>query len=1497
MLMLIAFNVGNVWAAEEVAYTLDGTQTGGTNGYATESDITQGTISWKVTGNTTTNPWRIGGNSLTGIDRTIYSTTAMSDAITKVEISVGAASNITVNTLTLIVASDAEFNTVIDEVSETFAASSTITFAPTSPATQWATGAYYKFVFNVSVSGTKNKFVEFTRAKFYKEATKTLSSITISGTLDKDTYEEGDFFEPAGLVATGNYSDDSHADLTSSVEWAYTPAGALTQGLTSVNVTATKGTVSSAATPVAITVTAAPSKSTLDFTEKYATGGATADDGAEWIVTSDGTESNFDNTSGIHYGTNSANVTYIQLATSDISGTISKVVVNARDAQATATISVTVGGTAFTCSSGATATNTSTNYTFTGTGSGEIVVRIDRSSNMTKAIYCKSIVVSYEAVAVAVEKPTFSLATGTYLGAQSVEINCATVGADIYYTLDGTDPSSASTPYSSAISITETKTLKAIAIKGSDESAIASATYTIVITEHAGTKVDPYSVADAVKVIDVLGTQDGVYVSGIVSQIVTAYNSTYGNITFNISADGATGGQQFQAYRCKSFSGANFSSADDVVVGATAVVYGNLKKHNSTYELDADCYLAAYEAPTTPKTSIANDKDHPYTVAQAITYAADGITYDLDDYVYVSGVVYDVKNFNSTNGTLDIYIKDAGESNQFELYKCAGINDGSTTTSFDALTDVQVDDEVIAYGQLTVYGGLSELKQGNYLVSLNRPNVPVASIDLTESTAIVEEGKTVTLHASVLPNNATDQDIVWTVVSGDTYASVDNGVVTGIAAGEAVIRAASHEEASIYAECTVTVTEPAPLSSWATIYSSNVAMVNTGSGVDNGTITIGTDEPYLLVKAGAGSNTGTIEVTIPAQTHTLHFHAFAWGGKTAKIQIAGVDNPSVTEFDLAGESGASGSGNDFTLAGDPIDQYFSVTFDAVATETIITFSKATGSADNRFFLYGVNQEGGVLPVLDRIEISGDLDNKTYEAGDAIDMTGLTVNAIYKLAGVDQTPIDITSEVEWTYSPLVTSQTAVDITATYEEKTDTKTIEGLTVTAPTPTIYVSPSLTVNFGNAVPQNSSVADETIDVTLTAVTSATLVYSGDDVFSIDKTSLTESGTITISANTAAEGTFTGTITISDDAEFATSKVVTVKMKVVKEEIPVSTTTRWSAATDADIFDGAEVLITGVKDAVVYASGAQSGNNCSAIAGVLEDGIFTPGEGTVSYILIAQGENKYAIRTSDGQYLYAASSTANHLKKRDAIGDDGNALWVVTNTSAVACGTNRNVMQFNSGSSLFSCYGSASQTDIALYTRAKEKREGFTVGKLATVCVPYAVAQEDIIGADVYEIAGKNEAGKIVFDQVTTGGMVAGVAYLVQAKAETATFYYSGNAVAEPQNEGKALKGTFAEIDIAAADAANVYFFKDNALWSAKETGVKILAYRAWLDMSAVGNAGPSPAPGRRRITMDVHGENAATGMDELNASEAPRKMIIDGKMYILRGEKMYNANGILVK
>ncbi len=75
--------------------------------------------------------------------------------------------------------------------------------------------------------------------------------------------------------------------------------------------------------------------------------------------------------------------------------------------------------------------------------------------------------------------PVFSLASGKYTGAQTVTITDSTVGATIYYTTDGTTPTTGSNVYGGPIKVTTTLTLQAIAAAtGYTASSVAAAAYT-----------------------------------------------------------------------------------------------------------------------------------------------------------------------------------------------------------------------------------------------------------------------------------------------------------------------------------------------------------------------------------------------------------------------------------------------------------------------------------------------------------------------------------------------------------------------------------------------------------------------------------------------------------------------------------------------------------------------------------------------------------------------------------------------------------------------------------------------------------------------------------------------------------------------------------------------------------------------------------------------------------------------------------------------------------
>lgn len=183
--------------------------------------------------------------------------------------------------------------------------------------------------------------------------------------------------------------------------------------------------------------------------------------------------------------------------------------------------------------------------------------------------------------------------------------------------------------------------------------------------------------------------------------------------------------------------------------------------------------------------------------------------------------------------------------------------------------------------------------------------------------------------------------------------------------------------------------------------------------------------------------------------------------------------------------------------------------------------------------------------------------------------------------------------------------------------------------------------------------------------------------------------------------------------------------------------------------------------------------------------------------------------------------------------------------------------------------------------------------GELGTICIPNGAVAT---GGDLYELVGMNDIGKIIFATVPDNEMEPGKPYLFEAKSNAMKFYYTAETPAvEPDNSG-AMKGSFTSYTL--YDLDNVYYFAGHALWSCDDlTELNVIANRAYVKLDEVVEISPSPVPGRRFVYMDVHGPNTTTGVDELNASETPVKVIIDGKLFILRGEKMYDVTGSLVK
>ena len=116
-------------------------------------------------------------------------------------------------------------------------------------------------------------------------------------------------------------------------------------------------------------------------------------------------------------------------------------------------------------------------------------------------------------------------------------------------------------------------------------------TYEIEVKTIENTKETAYTVSEAIALIDAgkdLASQ--VYVKGIVSKI-DSYNDTYKSITYWLDDN------TFQVYSGRGLDGKDFTSQDDIEIGANVIICGKIKKFYNNYEFDKENYLVEYKAP------------------------------------------------------------------------------------------------------------------------------------------------------------------------------------------------------------------------------------------------------------------------------------------------------------------------------------------------------------------------------------------------------------------------------------------------------------------------------------------------------------------------------------------------------------------------------------------------------------------------------------------------------------------------------------------------------------------------------------------------------------------------------------------------------------------------------------------------------------------------------------------------------------------------------------
>ena len=253
------------------------------------------------------------------------------------------------------------------------------------------------------------------------------------------------------------------------------------------------------------------------------------------------------------------------------------------------------------------------NKTWEGTApSVDIPAAADAST-----IKINTITITYEASGTDVVATPIIRGENDFRKTSEISIEAA-AGMEVYYTLDGTDPTTASTKYAAPFTISETTTVKAIAYDAAKAKAseVVSATFS---------KMQTLTCAEAAALCTSTATDKKYIIHGYVTEIKEAYNTQYGNISFWM-ADTKNGGQVLQAFRAKPVS----EVEQNLQVGDYVEVIGTLILYYSTPEVNAGCSVEKISEPGTSSVNnvVLNEQTTKFIENGQLVIMKNGVRYN-----------------------------------------------------------------------------------------------------------------------------------------------------------------------------------------------------------------------------------------------------------------------------------------------------------------------------------------------------------------------------------------------------------------------------------------------------------------------------------------------------------------------------------------------------------------------------------------------------------------------------------------------------------------------------------------------------------------------------------------------------------------------------------------------------------------------------------------------------------------------------------------------------
>ncbi|WP_263337675.1 chitobiase/beta-hexosaminidase C-terminal domain-containing protein [Acidicapsa dinghuensis] len=541
----------------------------------------------------------------------------------------------------------------------------------------------------------------------------------------------------------------------------------------------------------------------------------------------------------------------------------------------------------------------------------------DQNSPVTSASYT---------IAPALPAPTFSVAAGTYTSAQSVSISDATSGATIYYTTNGTTPTTSSAVYSGAITVSASETLEAIAVEsGYTNSTVAIAAYTITPTLPTPT----FSVAA------------GTYTS---AQSVTISDATSGT-TIYYTTNGTT----------PTTSSSVYSAA--ITVSASETLEAIAVKSGYTNSAVAS---AAYTITPTLPTPTFSPAAGTYTAAQTVTisdatsgttiyYTTNGTTPTTSSSVYSAAITV------SASETLEAIAVKSGYTNSAVATAAYTINTTLPTPTFSVAAGTYTSAQSVTISDAT--SGITIYYTTNGTTPTTSSTVYSAPITVSASETLeaiaVKSGYTNSVVASAAYTiNTTLPTPTFSVAAG-TYTSAQSVTISDATAGTTIYyttNGTTPTTSSTVYSAAITVSASETLEAIAvksgytnsavaiaayTISSGSTSYINYASGGFNSSLLSfnygATVTNGLLQLTDGGSNenrTAWFNTPVPVQSFTTDFtfqqlnatadgmtftiqgnNVWALGYSGSGLGYQGISNSVAVKFDLYNNAG---EGNDST---------------------------------------------------------------------------------------------------------------------------------------------------------------------------------------------------------------------------------------------------------------------------------------------------------------------------------------------------------------------------------------------------------------------------------------------------------------------------------------------------------------------------------------------------------------------------------------------------------